>query len=105
MKIDYKKYPTLIPSLTISIMLFLAIPTLFPYPYYSLLRWTVFIGSLYISFKAYENDRPVLLPFFITIAILFNPLIPIYLSKDTWVIIDLIVGIIFLVSVAFIKQK
>lgn len=39
------------------------------------------------------------------IAILFNPIIPVHLTKDIWVIIDLIVAILFLVSIFKIKPK
>lgn len=39
------------------------------------------------------------------IAILVNPIIPVHLTKDIWVIIDLIVAILFIVSIFTIKPK
>jgi len=38
------------------------------------------------------------------IAILFNPIAPIYLDKGTWVVIDFIVAIICLISIFKVKS-
>jgi hypothetical protein len=39
------------------------------------------------------------------IAILFNPIAPVYLDKGTWVVIDLIVAALFLISIFKIKRR
>jgi hypothetical protein len=38
------------------------------------------------------------------IALLFNPIIPFYLSRQSWQISDVIIGIIFIVSTFIIKE-
>lgn len=101
----HEKYPTLIPSIILSIMLILAIPRLFPYGYYRILRWIVLGGSIYISFKAYETKRIYWIYIFAFIAILFNPLAPIYLKKNVWIIIDTITAIVILISIKSIRAK
>lgn len=81
-----------------AVMLFLAIPPLFPYGYYQILRWVITASAIYIAYLASElkiNSWMWLMAF---IAVLFNPLLPIYLNKATWAPIDFIVAIIFLIS-------
>lgn len=60
-----------------------------PYGYYTLLRIVatgVFAWAALISF---ERDEKVLPWVFAFGVILFNPLFPIYLSKEIWMVIDL----------------
>ena len=66
-----------------------------PYGYYTLLRLIVTIGSGAYCIQFLEKKNMNMVYLFGFIAILFNPLIPVYLNKDTWLIIDLIVGGIF----------
>ena len=40
-----------------------------------------------------------------TIAVLFNPIVPIYLSREIWSVIDLTVGITLLVSLRLLKAE
>ena len=66
-----------------------------PYGYYRLLRIIVTISSGIFCFKFHEQNNMNMVYLFGFIAILFNPLIPIYFDKDTWVIIDIVAGGIF----------
>lgn len=72
-----------------------------PIGYYTFLRIIVFIASFLLSLKTY-NDKNKLscwtILFAIT-AILFNPLIPVYLNdKEIWSILDVIVAVIFIIN-------
>ncbi|MGL4332445.1 MAG: DUF6804 family protein [Bacteroidales bacterium] len=51
----------------------------------------------------YNNKNNTLFVVFILIAILFNPLIPVYLNKELWSFIDLI-GAVFFGILAY-KEK
>lgn len=82
----------------IGIMLLLAICNL-PYAYYSLLRWIVFGASAYISYGYFEKVRKAWAWVFVLIALIFNPLFPFYMAKESWVIFDMLCGVIFLASV------
>jgi len=77
------------------IFLLIAIVDL-PYGYYIILRILIFSISIMmiISSKYVESKWFFYLPVFI--AIIYNPIIPIYLSKANWVRIDVIVAIIFI---------
>jgi hypothetical protein len=74
--------------------------------YYSLLRIVVTIGSVAVVVTEFENGFNFWLITFGLIAILFNPLIPIYLNeKSAWMPIDIIGGIIFVIKSFTPKQK
>ena len=82
-------------------MLFGAIAE-WPYGYYTLLRWITCITSILITFKAFEKNIDWAKVVFIVIAILFNPLAPIYLSRSTWIPLDIITAILFIFAIRII---
>ena len=63
-----------------------------PYGYYMLLRVIVFVSALYVM----SQNKDEWLYVFLGIAILFNPILPIYLSKAIWIPLDIVVGILYL---------
>jgi len=97
------QYKNIIAGIS-TFMLFLAIAKL-PYGYYTLLRWIVTINALFSVWVAYNSEDTFWVFLMGGIAILFNPIIPVYLTKEIWVIIDVIVAILFLVSIFKIKTK
>jgi hypothetical protein len=77
-----------------------------PIGYYTLLRIVVTIGSVTVLVNEFENGLNFWVFTFGLIAILFNPLIPVYLNnKSAWMSIDIIGGIIFVIKSLVIKQK
>lgn len=74
-----------------------------PYGYYQFLRWIIMAVGGYLTFLAYNSERKIWVWIFGLITLLFNPIIPFYLSKDVWQFIDVIVAIIFLISIFKIK--
>ena len=94
-----KKRPQLVPSIIAVIMLLLA-STPLPYGYYQLLRFVICGVSMYVAFMAYTCWQKMWAAWlFGFIAILFNPLIPIYLSHKVWQLIDVICAILFICSI------
>lgn len=93
--IKYKK----IASLLSIIMLLLAIPTFLPYGYYILLRWVVSASAVFLVYLSHQFKKTFWVFLMALIALLFNPIAPIHLDKETWVIINLIVAVLFLVSI------
>ena len=75
-------------------LLLLAIANL-PYGYYIFLRIAITIIAGINAFSVYKRKNKTLFAVFLGIAVLFNPLVPIYLDKGTWILIDLIVGLFF----------
>lgn len=82
-------------------MLFGAIAE-WPYGYYTLLRWITCITSILVALQAFEKNIDWAKVVFIVIAILFNPLAPIYLSRSTWIPIDIITAIFFIFAIRII---
>jgi len=61
-----------------------------PYDYYQILRVVVCIGVVYLLVKNWSSLEVLAKVLFIAVAITFNPIAPIYLSKGTWTVIDLL---------------
>ncbi len=100
MTVTYSRY---IVSVICALLLFIALLHL-PIAYYRFLRVVVFIGALLV---VYRNRKDWLFwsILFVGVAILFNPILPIYLYKrSVWMPLDIIVGILFLVE-GFLKKE
>lgn len=94
-----------IASVISAIVLLLAIPAIWPYGYYILLRWIVTISAVFLVWISYKLEKKFWLFLMIIVALLFNPIAPIYFGKEIWVVIDFIVAILFLVSIFKIKPS
>lgn len=80
--------------LVIAAILFISIADL-PYGFYIAMRIVVPILSVIFLLWAYlETDEfhLMLIPNILAV-ILWNPILPVYLDKETWVVIDAVVGI------------
>lgn len=85
-------------------LLFLAITNM-PIGYYSLLRILVTIGAGMVIIKELKDGAGLWVLIFGIMAILFNPLIPIYLGeKENWIMIDLVAGILFSLKSISLKK-
>lgn len=84
-------------SLVTGVMLLLAIPSMWPYGYYQLLRWLVSGVAVYNAYGAYDKKEQNWILVMIGVAILFNPIAPFFLAKKTWVILDIIAAFIMFV--------
>lgn len=80
--------------LVIAGVLFISIAEL-PYGFYTFMRIAVPVLSIIyivIAYAVEEKFSLMLIPNII-ITVLWNPILPIYLDKDSWVMIDAIAGI------------
>lgn len=80
------------------VLLILSVIGRWPYGFYTLLRIIVFGTTVYLSWLAYRNEKQSWAWVFGFIALIFNPLIPLYLDRDLWKAIDLIVAVFLMVS-------
>ncbi len=60
------------------------------YGYYEVLRWIVSCFAFWTAYKINQKQNNIWFLIFMTIGVLFNPIIKIALDKDVWQIIDLI---------------
>jgi hypothetical protein len=85
--------------------LFLAVAN-FPIGFYTFLRIVVTIGAVSIICFELQKGISIWTLLFGLIAILFNPLLPIYLhEKSAWLPFDIICGIIFLIKTFLLNTK
>lgn len=74
-----------------------------PYSYYQILRWFISFVAGYSAYVSYKQNDNVWLWIMIVIAVLFNPIAPIYLTRDIWFWINIIVSGIMFTSI--FKEK
>lgn len=92
-----------IASIISATILFIAIFN-WPIAYYMFLRIVVFIGA--VLFTIYYHKRVFIAVTFGLIAILFNPIFPVYLYiKLYWVPLDILTGILFLLAAFYEKPR
>lgn len=98
-----EKRPHLILGIIAAIMLLLSLAP-WPYGYYQLLRFVVCSASVYVSFTAYQWQKMWAVWLFGFVAVLFNPLIPIHMSRELWQSIDLVCVILFIVTAIVLNK-
>jgi len=91
-------------SRLLSVALLLLALLKLPYGYFTLLRWAVCVVAVYHVVLANNMKRGVMGIYFGLIAILFNPIIPVYLNRQTWQPIDLVAALLFLLSFIFLRS-
>lgn len=88
-------------------MLIVAIFIPMPYYFYQILRWILCITSIFLSFLLWESIKLSVYAFenrwylrafisFIIIAILYNPISPIHLTRDIWIVLNILTLFIYL---------
>ncbi len=75
------------------------------YDYYTLLRWVVCGVSAFAAVRAADAHQIGWLWAFAIVALLFNPVIPVHLKRDTWAFIDFGVAVFLLASIAFTDRQ
>lgn len=68
------------------------------YSYYQFLRWAILAIGVYSAYTIYKLGNNTWAWIFGIIAVLFNPIIPFTFQRETWQIIDVVVAIIFGIS-------
>ncbi len=89
-------------SIIAGAMLLLAIPSIWPYGFYQLLRWIVCSIGLFNAYTAHEQGLKWWAVTMVFVAILFNPIAPITFAKEVWMVFDFVVAIVmFFASTKF----
>lgn len=72
-----------------------------PMGYYTFMRIVVFLAGIFAAFMSYSEKEGINIwtVIFALVAILFNPIIPVYLhDKEVWAILDFISAGIFIIK-------
>jgi predicted neutral ceramidase superfamily lipid hydrolase len=76
-----------------------------PYDYYTLLRLATCATSAYCAFLAKQLKSQIWLVVFSILAVLFNPVLPLRFSRDSWTLIDIATALFFLVSIFVFSEN
>lgn len=98
-----KTRPHLIPALIVAIMLLVAVAPM-PYGYFQFLRWAVCGVAVFIAFKSYAWKQPWAVWLFGAVAVMFNPILPIDLTREIWQPIDLASALLFSLSILLLPN-
>ena len=75
-----------------------------PYRYYTILRCVVCGVGAYSTFVAITSGKISWAWALGIAAVVFNPIIPVHLDRNTWAVIDIAVAILFGVSTFFVRE-
>jgi hypothetical protein len=90
-------------KIILAILLFLCLLNM-PYGYYQFVRFTAMAGYAYLAYSANEQGNKNAVFIYISLALLFQPFVKIALGRTLWNIVDLVVGVGLLVSLAIPKN-
>lgn len=78
-------------KILIACIVMLAIALLpLPYAYYMLLRVVIFGVSAYLAVAAFSAGKTELTWMLAINALIYNPVFPVHMTKDVWIIINLL---------------
>ncbi len=94
-----------VPQLIAGLMLFLALNPYNPYGYYILLRWVCCGVFAYLAFRAFGSGQQGWVWVLGITAAVYNPIIPVHLTREIWPVVNVITIGIAAASVFAIKIK
>jgi len=75
-----------------------------PYGFYQFLRIIVCGVSLYSLLTSLQVDKKFWIWVFGVLTILFNPIFPIHLTREIWIIFDVVAGLVYILSIFIFKH-
>jgi len=91
--------PHAIPAVAAAVLLIVALGE-HPYGYYTFLRWSVCVAAIVVAWVAWNSQAQAATWLFVGVAILFNPIAPVYTSRENWRVIDVGAALCFVGSLA-----
>jgi hypothetical protein len=76
-----------------------------PYSFYTILRWVTCGAAAYTAYVAFESKQPPWTFLMAVVALLFNPFFPVGLDRSTWAVVDVVTGIVMLISIFFVREE
>lgn len=101
---DGRSRPFLVLGVIASVVLLGALGS-WPYGYYRFLRWVVCIAAVVMAFGAYARRMLWAVWLLGFIALLFNPLAPVHLTRDVWRPIDVATAVVLFLLGGLIKGE
>ncbi len=90
-------------KVVLAILFFICLADM-PYWYYQFVRFAGLVGFAFLAYQAYKQGRQAEMLIYGGLALLFQPFFKIALGRQIWNKVDVVVGIVLLISI-FIKRK
>lgn len=90
------KYPALLPAAIGASLLLIAIAPL-PYGFYVFLRVAITVISIVVAVISVRSQKSGWIFGAAPIAILWNPIFPVYLSRQAWAPLDILAALVLLI--------
>lgn len=91
-------------KIVLAILFFICLADM-PYGYYQLVRFAGMIGFAILAYLAKEEEKDLEMIIYIGLAILFQPIAKIALGRELWNIVDVVVGVGLIGSLALEKKR
>jgi len=99
----WARRPHAVPAIVAAVLLFAALAR-WPYDYYRVLRWVTCAAAAFVAWQGYALNAWWAVGLFAFIALLFNPFLPVHLTRETWQIIDLAAAAAFVAALAALSK-
>lgn len=76
-----------------------------PYGYYILLRWVCCAGFAYLAIQALAQEKHDWVWVFGVIAVLYNPIIRVHLTREIWSVANVATIVVAVVSIFILKVE
>ena len=90
-------------KVSLTVMLFLCLLNM-SYGYYQLVRIASLVGFLALAYFSHKERNEFGVVAYVALAILFQPFFKIYLGREIWNAVDVVVGAVLVISI-FVKPK
>lgn len=97
-------YPFMVPAIAGSALSFLSLAYM-PYGYYQFSRFAITAMAVWVISTCATRQLVWWSVAFTSIAVLYNPLIPIHLDREDWVIFNLAAGVLFIIVGCVVKDS
>lgn len=97
-------YPFLVPGV-IAAGLSVAALAEWPYGFYVFLRWVICAAGIYAVVAAIRYKRVWAAWIYGCFAVLFNPVIPVHLTREIWRPIDVLTAVAFVGAVLVLRPR
>jgi hypothetical protein len=75
-----------------------------PYGYYVLLRWVCCGVFVYLAFQAFERAKQDWVWILGITALIYNPIVPIHLTRGIWEVVNIITALIAVASIFVFRR-
>jgi len=99
-----KNRPHLVPCIIAAAMALIAIADL-PYGYYTLMRLVVCATAIFVVVMAAKSQQMWAVWLYAIVGLLFNPLVPVHLTKGIWQPVDFVAAVALVVGGVAVRRQ